>query len=69
MRFARSTSSTSPERARSGTRPDLIVRVSARVHFVHAEAGERMLEQHHILRFADGHITGIDPLRTGLHQP
>ena len=41
----------------------------ARVHFVHAEAGERMLEQHHILRFADGRITGIDQLCTGLHAP
>ena len=41
----------------------------ARVHFVHAEAGERMLEQHHILRFDDGRITGIDQLCTGLHAP
>jgi hypothetical protein len=41
----------------------------ARVHFVHAEAGERILEQHHILRFADGLITGIDQLCTGLHAP
>jgi hypothetical protein len=41
----------------------------ARVHFVHAEAGERMLEQHHILRFADGRIAGIDQLCTGLHVP
>jgi hypothetical protein len=39
----------------------------ARVHFVHAEAGERMLEQHHIVRVADGRITGIDQLCTGLH--
>ena len=41
----------------------------ARVHFVHAEAGERILEQHHILRFADARITGIDQLCTGLHEP
>ena len=39
----------------------------ARVHFVHAEAGERMLEQHHIVRVADGRITGIDQLCTELH--
>jgi len=38
-----------------------------RVHFVHAEAGERMLEQHHIVRVGDGRITGIDQLCTGLH--
>jgi hypothetical protein len=41
----------------------------ARVHFVHAEAGERFLEQHHLLRIADGRITGIDQLCTGLHVP
>ena len=41
----------------------------ARVHFVHAEAGERFLEQHHLLRVADGRITGIDQLCTGLHVP
>ena len=41
----------------------------ARVHFLHAEAGERMLEQHHILRLDDGLITGIDQLCTGLHTP
>ena len=39
----------------------------ARVHFVHAEAGERMLEQHHIVRVGDGRITGIDQRGTGLH--
>jgi hypothetical protein len=36
---------------------------------VHAEAGERVLEQHHILRFADGRMTGMDQLCTRLHQP
>jgi hypothetical protein len=41
----------------------------ARVHFVHAEAGERFLEQHHLLRIANGRITGIDQLCTGLHVP
>jgi ketosteroid isomerase-like protein len=41
----------------------------ARIHFVHPEAGERFLEQHHLLRIADGKITGIDQLCTGLHVP
>ena len=29
----------------------------ARLHFVHPEAGERMLEQHHLLTIADQRIT------------
>ncbi len=41
----------------------------ARVHFVHPEAGERFLEQHHLLRIGDGLIQGIDELCTGLHPP
>jgi ketosteroid isomerase-like protein len=48
--------------------PD-VTYLRARVHFVHAEAGERYLEQHHLLRIADGRITGIDQLCTGLHVP
>jgi hypothetical protein len=39
----------------------------ARVRLVHPEAGERYLEQHHLLRSADGRINGIDELCTGLH--
>jgi ketosteroid isomerase-like protein len=38
----------------------------ARVHFTHAEAGERFLEQHHLLRIRDGRIVGIDE---ALHRP
>ena len=34
--------------------------VRARLHFVHPEAGERMLEQHHLLTIADHRITAID---------
>jgi SnoaL-like domain len=41
----------------------------ARVRFVDPTAGERFLEQHHLLRIADGRITGIDELCTGLHAP
>jgi ketosteroid isomerase-like protein len=37
----------------------------ARLHFVHPEAGERMLEQHHLLTIADERITAIDELCTG----
>jgi ketosteroid isomerase-like protein len=39
----------------------------ARVRFVEPAAGERFFEQHHLLRTADGRITGIDELCTGLH--
>jgi ketosteroid isomerase-like protein len=41
----------------------------ARVHFVHPEAGERMLEQHHLLTIADDRITAIDELCTGFFGP
>ena len=41
----------------------------ARVHFVHPEAGERMLEQHHLLRIVGGRITAIDELCTGFFAP
>jgi len=41
----------------------------ARLHFVHAEKGERMLEQHHLLTIADGRITAIDELCTGFFAP
>jgi len=41
----------------------------ARVHFLHAEAGERMLEQHHLLTIADQRIQAIDELCTGFFQP
>jgi ketosteroid isomerase-like protein len=41
----------------------------ARLHFVHPEAGERMLEQHHLLTFADGRINAIDELCTGFFAP
>ena len=37
----------------------------ARMHFVHPEVGERMLEQHHLLTIADHRITAIDEPRTG----
>jgi hypothetical protein len=43
--------------------------VRARVRFVDPAAGERFLEQHHLLRIADGRITGVDELCTGLHLP
>ena len=43
--------------------------VRARVHFVHPEAGERMLEQSHLLTIADGRIHAIDELCTGLFEP
>ena len=42
-----------------------VVYVRARVGFTHPERGERMLEQHHLLRFADGRISGVDELCTG----
>jgi ketosteroid isomerase-like protein len=41
----------------------------ARVRFVHPSAGERFLEQHHLLRIRDGRISGVDELCTGLHVP
>lgn len=41
----------------------------ARLHFVHPEAGERMLEQHHLLTIADERITAIDELCTGFFAP
>jgi SnoaL-like protein len=41
----------------------------ARLHFVHPEAGERMLEQHHLLTIAEGRITAIDELCTGFFAP
>jgi len=43
--------------------------VRARVHFVHPEAGARMLEQHHLLTIADQRIQGIDELCTGFFPP
>jgi hypothetical protein len=43
--------------------------VRARVHFVHPEAGERMLEQHHLLTIADERIHAIDELCTGFFAP
>jgi ketosteroid isomerase-like protein len=43
--------------------------VRARVRFVDPAAGERFLEQHHLLRIADGKIMGVDELCTGLHLP
>jgi len=43
--------------------------VRARVHFVHPEAGERMLEQHHLLTIGDQRIQAIDELCTGFFQP
>jgi hypothetical protein len=36
-----------------------------RLHFVHPEAGERMLAQHHLLTIADDRISAIDELCTG----
>lgn len=41
----------------------------ARLHFVHSEVGERMLEQHHLLTIADQRITAIDELCTGFFAP
>ena len=41
----------------------------ARLHFVHPEAGERMLEQHHLLTIAEDRITAIDELCTGFFVP
>jgi hypothetical protein len=41
----------------------------ARLHFVHPEQGERMLEQHHLLTIADDRITAIDELCTGFFAP
>jgi ketosteroid isomerase-like protein len=41
----------------------------ARLHFVHPEKGERMLEQHHLLTIADGRISAIDELCTGFFVP
>ena len=41
----------------------------ARLHFVHPEAGEPMLEQHHLLTIADDRITAIDELCTGFFVP
>lgn len=43
--------------------------VRARVHFVHPEAGPRMLEQHHLLTIADQRIQAIDELCTGFFAP
>jgi ketosteroid isomerase-like protein len=43
--------------------------VRARLHFVHPEAGERMLEQHHLLRIEDELILAIDELCTGFFPP
>ena len=40
--------------------------VRARLHFVHEEAGERILEQHHLLTIVEGRIQAIDELCTGL---
>jgi ketosteroid isomerase-like protein len=41
----------------------------ARLQFVHPEAGERMLEQHHLLTIADHRIKAIDELCTGFFVP
>jgi hypothetical protein len=43
--------------------------VRARIHFVHPEAGARMLEQHHLLTIADDRIHAIDELCTGFFAP
>ena len=43
--------------------------VRARLRFVHPEAGERMLEQHHLLTIAGDRITAIDELCTGFFVP
>ena len=42
-----------------------LVYLRARVGFTHPERGERVLEQHHLLRFSDGKISGVDELCTG----
>ena len=41
----------------------------ARIHFVHPEAGTRMLEQHHLLTIEDQQIQAIDELCTGFFAP
>jgi hypothetical protein len=41
----------------------------ARLRFVHPEAGERMLEQHHLLTIAEKRIGSIDELCTGFFPP
>ena len=41
----------------------------ARLYFVHPEAGERMLEQHHLLTIAENRIGSIDELCTGFFPP
>ena len=41
----------------------------ARLHFVHPDAGERLLEQDHLLTIADHRITAIDELCTGFFGP
>jgi hypothetical protein len=43
--------------------------VRARLHFVHPQAGERMLEQHHLVTIAEHRITAIDELCTGFFVP
>ena len=43
--------------------------VRARLGFVHPEAGERVLEQHHLLTIADQRIRAIDELCTGFFEP
>jgi ketosteroid isomerase-like protein len=43
--------------------------VRARVRFSHPEAGELMLEQHHLLTIADQRIRAIDQLCTGFFAP
>ena len=43
--------------------------VRARVRFIHPEAGELMLEQHHLLTIADQQIRAIDQLCTGFFAP
>lgn len=41
----------------------------ARLQFVHPEAGERMLEQHHLLTITGDRIAAIDELCTGFFTP
>ena len=41
----------------------------ARLHFVHPEKGDRLMEQHHLLTIADERITAIDELCTGFFVP
>jgi hypothetical protein len=41
----------------------------ARLHFVHPDAGERMLEQHHLLTITEQRIAAIDELCTGFFPP